>query len=58
MNYRQVNAAILDAGQWALGLCRDHLTHFSKKDLKGTSAGVIVRRDAPFLEDQCALFSV
>ena len=58
MNCRQVNAAILDAGQCALGLCRDHLTHFSKKDLKGTSAGVIVRGDARFLEDQCALFSV
>ncbi len=58
MNYRQVNAAILDAGQCTLGLCRDHLTHFSKKDLKGTSAGVIVRGDARFLEDQCALFSV
>ncbi len=58
MNYRQVNAAMVDAGQWALGLCRDHLTHFSKKDLKGTSAGVIVRGDVRFLEDQCALFSV
>ena len=58
MNYRQVNAAILDAGQWALGLCRDLLTRFSKIDLKGTSAGVIVRGDARFLEDQCALFSV